>query len=54
MIVITSTNVSDLPERGMAWLVDAETGEIRAAFYDGHMQCARPVYEGNTDPTIVL
>lgn len=54
MTVVTATSVSDLPEQGMAWLIDEQTGEVRAAFYDGHILAARANPQGNTEATVVL
>lgn len=52
MIIETSTKVSDLPERGYAWLVDVE-GNIRAAFYDGKLLTIHESPKGNTEDTKV-
>ncbi len=52
MIIETSTKVSDLPERGFAWLVDNE-GNIRAVFYDGKLLVTHSDPQGNTEDTKV-
>lgn len=48
--IYTSTEVSQLPETGEAWLV-AEDGTARAKFYDGRIIRAAGRYPGDDNET---